>query len=325
MTKMTAVAPDANCPTPLWLKFLDRVTEKNSELISYLQRVYGYSLTGDTSEEALFFLYGLGANGKGVYLHTVTGIMGDYHTTAPMEAFTETDRSGHPTELAGLQGARCVTSIETEAGRYWSENRIKALTGRDKISARFMRQDFFEYTPQFKPTIAGNHKPRLHNVMEAISRRVNLIPFAVVIPADERDKHLEDKIKAEWPGILHWLIGGCLEWQRIGLKPPAIVTETTNEYLKDEDAITLWIEDCCEQDAGAFTLSQDLYRAYKLWILKRNEKPYSLRRFVQTLVEHGCSLGREKGERRGVNGLTLSADGVSLLKAAAAAEANAPM
>jgi putative DNA primase/helicase len=172
ITKIAGAAPGGDAP--MWLKFLNRITGGNQELIDYLQRVCGYCLTGSTQEHALFFLYGTGANGKSTFLNAITSAMGDYHRTAPIETFTSSPTDRHPTDLAGLRGARLVTAIETEEGRRWAESRIRTLTGSDPISARFMRQDFFEYTPQFKLMFAGNHKPGLRSVDEAIRRRFNL-------------------------------------------------------------------------------------------------------------------------------------------------------
>jgi putative DNA primase/helicase len=160
------------------------VTDGNKDLQTYLQRIIGYALTGLTTEHALFFLYGTGANGKSVFLNTIKGILAEYQKTAPIETFIETHNDKHPTDLAGLRGARTVTAVETEQGRRWAESKIKTMTGGDPVSARFMRQDFFEFTPQFKLIIAGNHKPTLRSVDEAIKRRFNLIPFTVTIPED---------------------------------------------------------------------------------------------------------------------------------------------
>ena len=142
-----------------------------------------------------------------------------------METFIVSHNDRHPTELAGLMGARFVSANETEEGRRWNEQRVKTLTGGDKISASFMRQDFFEFVPVFKLMVTGNHKPQLRTVDEAIRRRFNLVPFNVVIPAERRDPHLDAKLESEWPGILSWMIQGCLEWQAKGLVPPRAVTE----------------------------------------------------------------------------------------------------
>lgn len=190
MTKMTAVAPDANCPTPLWTAFLKTATQDDVELQNFLQRIGGYALTGITHDHAMFFLYGTGRNGKSVYLNTVAGILGAYHTTAPVETFTASNTDRHPTDLAGLHGARLVTAIETEEGRPWAEARIKAITGGDAISARFMRQDFFEFIPQFKLMVAGNHRPGLRSVDEAMRARMHLTPFSFIIPPAARDPQL---------------------------------------------------------------------------------------------------------------------------------------
>ncbi len=150
VTKLTGAAPDKTCPIVTWLKFLDRVCGGDTELIAFLRRMAGYALTGATSEHALFFLYGTGANGKSTFLNALTAALGDYHKTSPIETFTASASDRHPTDLAGLRGARLVTSVETEEGRRWAESKIKSLTGGDRISARFMRQDFFEFTPIFK-------------------------------------------------------------------------------------------------------------------------------------------------------------------------------
>jgi putative DNA primase/helicase len=179
LTKMTAVASGGTCP--IWERFIDDITGGDTKLAGFLQRVIGYSLTGLTIEHALFFCYGTGANGKSVLINTISWIAVGYHKTAPIETFTQSSSERHPTDLAGLQGARIVTAVETEQGRRWAATRIKALTGGDPISARFMRQDFFEFTPQFKLLIAGNHKPSLRSVDEAIRRRLHLIPFNVTI------------------------------------------------------------------------------------------------------------------------------------------------
>ena len=256
MTKITAVAPDGDCPQ--WRAFIRRVTGGDDKLASLLARVAGYALTGSTQEHALFFIYGLGANGKSVFLNTVSNIIGDYHCTAPIETFTESGSDRHPTELAMLRGARMVTAIETEEGRRWAKSRIKALTGGDKISARFMRQDFFQFVAQFKLIIAGNHKPGLRSVDEAIRRRFNLIPFSVTIPKEERDPELAEKFKPEWPGILKWMIDGCRDWRAHGLQPPDAVTKATEEYLKSEDIFQLWLDDCCRLDPQAWDFNRFL-------------------------------------------------------------------
>jgi putative DNA primase/helicase len=312
-TKMAAVAPgEDGCP--LWLGFLRRVTgdrnddekaqKRSAEMIAYLRRVAGYCLSGITREHVLFFLYGTGANGKGVFLNTLVGIWGDYATTASMETFTESRNDRHPTELAALRGARLVVAQETEEGRHWAEAKVKALTGGDRISARFMRQDFFEYTPQFKLMIAGNHKPSLRGVDEAIRRRFHLIPFDVTIPEAERDPELLEKLKKEWPGILQWAVGGCLEWQRDGLKPPAAVIDATAEYLAEQDSFTQWRDECCAVGAALFGVGDDLWRSWQSWAERAKERSGTRKGFAEAMKAHGYLLGNEK-HRRGYEGIDL--------------------
>ncbi|MGD7180108.1 phage/plasmid primase, P4 family, partial [Ralstonia pseudosolanacearum] len=204
MTKVTTATPRGRngegCPA--WLAFISDITGGNTDLAAYLQRVVGYCLTGVTSEHALFFLYGTGANGKSVFVNVLATILGDYAANAPMDTFMEARGDRHPTELAGLRGSRLVSSIETEQGRRWNESKVKAITGGDKVSARFMRQDFFDYLPQFKLLIAGNHKPAIRNVDEAMKRRLHLIPFTVTVPPERRDGRLTEKLLKERDGIL---------------------------------------------------------------------------------------------------------------------------
>jgi putative DNA primase/helicase len=303
-TRVTAVAPE-NRPCPMWHAFLDKVTGGDRELVAYLRRVFGYALTGETIEHSLFFAYGTGANGKSVLLSTIAGIMGDYHKTAPIETFCATNGDRHPTDLAGLRGARLVTAVETEEGRRWAESRIKTLTGGDPVSARFMRQDFFEFIPQFKLFIAGNHKPGLRSVDEAIRRRFHLVPFAVTVPPAERDPDLTEKLKAEWPAILQWAIEGCLDWQGTGgLPKPAAVAEATAKYLEDEDALAAWLDEKCETDKRAWEQSSTLFASWSAWADAAGENAGNMRRFSQALESHGL-FPQRRMNGRGFNGLRL--------------------
>lgn len=307
LTKITAVAPGGNCPR--WHRFLAEITAGNVALQDFLQRVAGYALTGSTREHALFFAYGTGANGKGLFINTVAGVLADYAKTAPMETFTASQTDRHPTDLAGLVGARLVTAQETESGKRWAESRIKMMTGGDAISARFMRQDFFEFVPQFKLLIAGSHKPGLRGVDEAIRRRFYLIPFTVTIPAEQRDKDLFEKLKSEWGGILQWVIEGCLAWQRDGLSPPTVVREATDAYLAAEDAIGQWIEDCCVRDPGYAEEATLLFSCWKTWADHAGEFAASQKRFSQALEDQGFIRDHHSSTRRAIfRGLALKPD-----------------
>lgn len=304
-TKLTAVAPGGACR--LWDAFLDRVTGGDSELQAFLRRMVGYCLTADTREHALFFLYGTGANGKSVFLNTVMGILNDYAKSAAIETFIASPAEHHPTDLAGLQGARLVAATETEDGRRWAESKIKALTGGDKIAARFMRQDFFEFTPVFKLVIAGNHKPGLRSVDEAIRRRLHLVPFTVTIPAAERDLALSQKLRAEWGGILRWALAGCLEWQAGGLNPPDSVRDATEAYMAAEDGFGQWLDARCVRVPNAVGLVERLFADWKVWAESAEEYVGSLKRFSQTLEERGFKRARVSGVGRGFQGIGLRA------------------
>jgi putative DNA primase/helicase len=303
-TKITAVAPGGECP--LWLAFLSRVTNGNKDLQDYLQRMCGYALTGMADEQALFFLYGTGANGKSVCMKTIAGVMGGYAMTAPIEMFAASFNDRHPTELARLQGARLVTATEPKEGGRWDEAKIKQLTGGDRIAARYMRQDFFEFTPQCKFLIAGNHKPGLSSVDEAIRGRLKLLPFTVTIPVSERDLGLADKLREEWPGILQWGIDGCLAWQLKGLRTPETVRDATDVYLDDEDEISQWIEDRCEKKDSYFTLFKELYDNFTDWCLDNRGNVVGDRRkwFSRQLQSHGFESYRNSRER-GFKGIRL--------------------
>jgi putative DNA primase/helicase len=294
ITKTSTVGPSGSCS--LWLEFLDRVTASDTGLTSYLQRVAGYCLTGSTVEHALFFLYGTGANGKSTFTKTLLGIWGDYGRTAPSETFMESKQERHPCDLAMLRGARLVVASEVESNARWAESRIKDLTGGDQISARFMRQDYFEYTPQFKLLICGNHKPSLRSIDEAIRRRMNLVPFTVTIPEGERDQKLGERLKAEYRGILNWAIEGCFSWQQQGLNPPDVVRNATEQYLSAEDIIAQWLDECClvSSQAGSSRASV-LYGSYKSWAEAGNEHVLSQRRFGQKLQDKGFNKRESHG------------------------------
>lgn len=281
ITKTTAVAPGGDCS--LWLESLKRWTDGDEEFIGFLRRLVGYVLTGLTREHRFAFLYGTGANGKGSFLNLLTWMLGDYAAVAPIETFTESKGDRHPTELAMLRGARLVVAQETTEGRRWDETRIKTLTGGDPISARFMRRDFFTYTPQFKLLISGNHKPEIQSIDEAMKRRLVLVPFDVTIPEKERDPELAEKLHAEAPGILAWAIKGCLEWQDIGLCPPACVLEATDEYFSEQDSIGRWLDECCVVGVQLRAEKRGLYTSWVKWAENNREYVLSKRQLLSEL------------------------------------------
>jgi putative DNA primase/helicase len=263
-TKQTAVAPSETAHCPLFLKFLSDITKKRTELQRYLQRVAGYCLTGDMREQCLFFCYGAqGRNGKGVLLRTIAKIMKDYATNTGEKVFLETKNERHTQELARLVGARFVFAGEMPKGAVWNETLIKGITGGDKQTARFMRENDFEFWPQCKLVFSGNFRPKLRTVGNSMRDRMRIVPFDRSFARHEQDLALEDKLVAEFPGILRWMIEGCLQWQAQGLNPPAEVMEATETYLDAEDPIASWLRECCARKADGWTPSADLYASYK--------------------------------------------------------------
>lgn len=308
-TRMTAVAP-AQQATPEWLRFLREATGNDPELMGYMQRLCGYCLTGQTVEQQVAFIFGPGQNGKSVFLNVMSGVMGDYAQVSTSDVFTESRGDKHSTDLAMLSGARLVVASETTQGQRWNETRIKSISGGEAISARFMRQDNFTFTPQCKLVFVGNHQPELRDVGVAIRRRIHMVPFTIT-PA-KRDNMLGEKLRKEWPGILSWMIEGCLQWQQVGLTPPAVVHNASQEYFDGEDVFGGWLSDCIEvtNDDEDYVTSLVLYRSWAEWANARHEQPGSAKRLSQALVARGFKRMREKGtQHRGFAGLKVKQDG----------------
>jgi P4 family phage/plasmid primase-like protien len=284
ISKQTSITPEHGEPV-LWLKFLHEAMDGSEELVRFLQLWCGYCLTGDTREHALTFAYGDGGNGKGVFMNTFTGIMGDYAVTSGMETFTASRHDRHSTELAMLRGARLVTASETEEGRAWAEAKIKSMTGGDPITARFMRQDNFTFRPQFKLMIAGNHAPTLRNVDDAMRRRFNIIPFTT--KPTQPDRQLEVKLQAEWGQILAWAIRGCRAWLTDGLTRPDAVLTATKEYFADQDLAGQWFEERCEVMSGRFDTCAKFYADWVAFAKEHGEEPGSNKSFGQMMKKRG--------------------------------------
>lgn len=281
ITKLAAVAPAQDEDCPLWKAFLRETFQGNVDEVAFVKSWSGYCLTGDVYEHALLFGHGAGGNGKSVLASTLAGIMGEYAATAPMDMFLDQQYRGHPTELADLHGRRLITAQEVEPNQVWSQVRITSLTGGDKVKARFMRQDFFEFSPQFKLMFMGNDKPGLKTVNDAIRRRVNLLPFNHK-PA-KVDPRLGEKLKGEWPGILRWMINGCLEWQAHGLQKPQSVKDATESYLVSEDLLLMWLEECCIIEPEEKRAAHDKAEGYKGPKTRRSELFASWRDFCNRM------------------------------------------
>jgi putative DNA primase/helicase len=285
ISKISPVTFDALASAPHWGSFIKRITNGSEGLAEYLARTVGYSLTGETSEHALFLLYGTGANGKSTFLEALRYVMGDYAATADFGAFLISKGQGIRNDIARLKGARFVTATESEAGKRMAESLVKQLTGGDQVSARFLYGEFFEFHPAFKLFLGTNHRPKVIGSDEGIWRRIRLIPFTMTIPLSERDKKLTAKLKSEAQGILNWALAGLRDWLEGGLKDPDEVLAATREYRQREDAIAHFLESCCTLQSDARVGSEPLYKQYCNWAAANNEYLLNSRDFSKTLEE----------------------------------------
>lgn len=306
ITKLVAVTPAPQGAVPaLWLRFLGEVFNGDQEIITFMQRAAGYALTGLTTEHKLLFLHGTGRNGKSTFLDTLQWLVGDYARRAAAQTFLYSQTQQHPTDIAGLQGARLVVGSELPKGKTWDEAVIKDLTGGDRMTARFMRGDFFDFDPQLTLMIAGNNMPSFRGVDEAIRARVVLVPFTVTIPAEKRDKSLPEKLKAEGPAILRWAIEGALMWQAKGLCVPASIAAASQEYFDDEDTLGQFLADETEPAAsGYFVSASDLHQRFAQWCQAQGLQDWTQRTLVKELKTRGFQeMRRTSG--RGFQGLRL--------------------
>lgn len=308
ITKLAPVEYSPSAPCPQWEAFLQRIMGGQDELIRFLQRALGYALTGSIVEQALFILYGTGANGKSTLLEVIRSLLGDYAQQADFTAFLMHDREGPRNDLAALKGARFVSASEVGRGRHLDEVVVKQLTGGDMIKARFLYQEAFEFRPQFKLFLATNHKPIIRGTENAIWRRPRLIPFTVTIPEAEQDKYLLDKLRTELPGILCWAVEGCLLWQKHGLDTPAVVRSATTAYRDEMDLLGEFFNDCCIISDQAETASKTLYEEYERWCQKNGERPLGKNAFGTRLAERGFGKIRiGSSQARGWSGIGLKA------------------
>ncbi len=297
ITKQTSVAPASTAHCPLWLRFLREATAGDDALIEFLQRWFGYTLTGETREHALLFVHGDGGNGKSVAINTVFDILGDYAKQAAMEAFTaiKAGMSRGTNDIAELVGRRMVVATEVDKGRTWDEARINQLTGGDKVTARLLYANNIEFTPSFKLTISGNHKPALKSVNDAARRRFNIVPFNHK-PANP-DLRLREKLHAEWPGILRWMIEGCLKWRASGLQRPKVVADATENYFRDQNTLEDWLNEKCSVDRGNSAMteaSSALYRDWQAWAKAQGEDAGTNKSFSAQLEGEGFEKLRKK-------------------------------
>lgn len=284
-TKITSVdcAEAADCPR--WLAFLDDIFAGDKDLIRYIQKAVGYSLTGSTAEQCAFFLYGTGRNGKSTFIDVIRDVFGDYAANIQPETIMVKSSQSNAinSDIARLKGARLVTSVEPNEGVRLNEGLLKQLTGDDTVTARKLYSEEFEFKPEFKLWMATNHKPIIRGTDTGIWRRIHMIPFNVQISEDKVDKNLTHKLKAEMTGIFKWCIDGCLMWQREGLQMPAAVLKSVREYRREMDVISAFIEDKCTLE-GTVQASM-LYAAYASWADSNNEYCMSNTKFSTELAK----------------------------------------
>lgn len=275
---------------PRWVNFLEQVFNGDKELINWIQRWCGYVLTGDVSEQFFCFAFGTGRNGKGTFAELLKFIMGDYARVVAPETLTEAKRAagGASPDIAALAGARLALSAETNDGSHMAEGLVKTLTGGDTITARQLYGLLFEFIPQMKMLISGNHKPVIKGVDYAVWARVRLIPFTRTFTDDQRDPKLQEKLRVEAPHILAWMLEGCLEWQKRGLQDvPSVIRTATQDYKAEMDVIGEWIsEKLILTDPTATVQSSMLYTNYREWAIDNGYKmPMNRQVFRRKLME----------------------------------------
>ena len=311
LTKVTPVEYIPDAQSADWRRLLDAATGGDRTLAAFLQRAAGYTLTGDTGEEVLFFPHGPAATGKSTFLEALKATLDDYATTADFEAFlARRGDGGVRSDVARLAGARMVIGVEVDDGKRLAEGLVKQLTGGDTVTARHLYRDWFEYRPQFKLWLAANRRPRVDADDDAMWRRIVQVPFTNVIPPAERDPALKRRLTTD-PGahaaILAWAVEGCIAWQRDGLAIPPAVRSYTAEYRAENDPLGAFLEDRCTLTPEATTSAGELRAAYEVWATRNGERPLGPRKFAEALRGHGSEQHRTKNGRYW-RGLTLAGD-----------------
>ena len=303
-TKITAVDYSNNADCPRWKQFLNEIFSGDKDLIRYIQKAVGYTLTGSTAEQCAFFLYGTGRNGKSTFIDTIRDIFGDYAANIQPETIMvrNSQSSAVNSDIARLKGARLVTSVEPNEGVRINEGLLKQLTGDDVVTARKLYAEEFEFKPEFKLWMATNHKPIIRGTDTGIWRRIHMIPFNVQIPEDKVDKNLTHKLKAEMTAIFKWCIDGCLLYQAEGLKMPAAICQSVREYRREMDVVSAFIEDCCQCEGCV--QSSMLYAAYAKWAENNNEYKMSHTKFSIEVGKKFEKVAARKGNY--FNGLSLN-------------------
>jgi putative DNA primase/helicase len=289
--------PDAKAP--LWEAFLARVMPEK-ERRDYLARISGYTLTGDTGEQAIFCHHGGGANGKSVFMRILRALAGTYGQAVPQATLLTKSGDGIPNDVARMIGKRLLITSETGAGKRLDDELVKQLTGGEEISARFMRGEFFDFTPVGKIHLMTNHLPVIGSG-HGTARRLQDIGWDVTIPPEEQDKSLADRIIAEeLPGVLAWAVRGCLEWRETGLAVPESVRLKTAEHVRSSDPLAQWLEERTDTVAEEVTETRPLFKDYRAWVDESNGRPMTEKSFVDAMDERGFVRDKDGHTRRSV-------------------------
>jgi len=296
ISKLSPVEFDPGATAPRWTSFLEEILGGDDDMLRYLQLVTGHALSGDVSNQTLYFLYGAGANGKSSYVNGVRAALGEYGSQGAPDLLTVRNFPEHPTIVADLSGVRFLSCSEVGEGKRLAETLLKQLTGGDVIKARRMHKDYSEWTPTHKIFLSANHKPVIKGTDLAIWRRIRLIPFTVTIPPERQDPHLGQRLATEASGILNWLLEGCLLAQELGLQPPETVLAATEQYREQSDILGEFLAQCCETDRRFEVERKALNAAYAAWCEREGEKPVSSWTLATALRERG--FGESPDHRR---------------------------
>lgn len=308
LTMRLGATYDAAARAPRWEQFLSEVFGNDTQMIDYVQRAVGYTLTGDTGEHKMFLLHGAGANGKSKFLEVIAALLGDYSATAALNTFDE--KHGDATnDLAALAGRRFVTITEREEDKRIAEARVKTVTGQDPVTCRFLYGEYFTYLPVFKVWLAMNHLPTIKGTDNGIWRRIDLVPFEESFTGEKADKQLGYKLRVELSGILNWALEGLVAWKQHGLKTPDKVSEATTAYRDDMDTVIQWMSEMLTKEPGAVTPTADLYDSFRAWCGRMGIREISSNAFGRRLKEKGLEQGRTGKGARAYLGVKLGQGG----------------
>ncbi|PTM21070.1 DNA primase, partial [Lactobacillus sp. PFC-70] len=295
-SRQTRIEYTDTIDAPEWEQFLNQIFDGDQELIEYVQKAVGYSLTGSTKEQVMFILYGNGRNGKSIFIDTIADALGNYARSMQADSIMiKQNSSAANSDIARLEGARLVTSSEPNDGLRLDEGLVKQLTGGDTVTARYLYGKEFEFKPEFKLWLATNHKPIIRGTDDGIWRRLMLVPFAVKIPDNRVDKDLKYKLQREEVGILNWAVEGALKWQREGLQAPASVREASRTYRNEMDVTSEFMDECCVVGDHEMVRAGELYQRYKHWATDNSQ-------YLMNSTKFGKEMGKKFEKKHDMQG-----------------------